>query len=98
MMGAYSDQFEPYGEPEPFARSVPPGLTCDRCGYHTTNGMYMSLHLLGCLNEPEIEQEKRSEPLEPLAVLLEAELVLMQHWASRHGCRCARHQSWLVVE
>jgi len=53
----------------------------------------MALHLVGCLKEhppnglmDSLEElEARSEPLEPLAVLLEAELILMQHWAERRG-------------
>jgi len=61
-MSAYSDQFEPYGEPEPFERSAPPGLTCERCGYHATIGAHMILHLMGCLEETE----QRSEPQDGL--------------------------------
>ena len=68
-------------------------MTCERCGYHTTEGREMALHLVGCLKEhppnglmDSLEElEARSEPLEPLAVLLEAELILMQHWAERRG-------------
>ena len=62
-------------------------ITCTTCrDFASSSPEVMTLHALGC------EQVE----LVPLAVVVEAELLLMAAYAERHGCGCPKHRPWAV--
>ena len=63
-------------------------VTCTTChDFASSSPEVMALHALGC----------KVEELVPLAVVVEAELLLMAAHAERHGCGCPRHRPWSVA-
>ncbi|KKM00911.1 hypothetical protein LCGC14_1799690 [marine sediment metagenome] len=60
---------------------------CELCGYITDDEYALRLHRRAC----------DETPLTGLGVLLEAELILMEHQAQRKACGCPRHQSWRIT-
>jgi len=67
---------------------LPPEIVCITChNFSSSSPEVMALHALGC------EQVE----LVPLAVVVEAELLLMAAYAERHGCGCPKHRPWSVV-
>ena len=61
---------------------------CTTChDFASSNPEIMALHALGC----------RVEKLVPLAVVVEAELLLMAAYAEQHGCGCPKHRPWSVA-
>ena len=63
-------------------------VTCTTChDFSSSSPEVMALHALGC----------KQVELVPLAVVVEAELLLMAAYAERHGCGCPKHRPWSVA-
>ncbi len=64
-------------------------MKCERCDEEMSSGV-LRLHVAldTCVPLPS---------LSPLAVILEAELILMESWARQHGCGCPQHLPWKIT-
>ncbi len=66
---------------------VDPRAQCELCGYLTDDECALRLHRHAC----------DETPLTELSVLLEAELLIMEHQAERRGCGCSKHPAWRIT-